>query len=141
MRNRLAKYLVVVAALSITIGILDRMFPPDQSRYREASLEILARDGEPLRVFTTRDGMLRLATLPDDVDPRYLNLLLQVEDRHFWRHPGVDPLALARAVWQLIRQGRCVRRLDIDNAGCQIALSAPTRCRWQANRHCPSYAA
>ena len=108
MRNRLAKYLVVVAALSITIGILDRMFPPDQSRYREASLEILARDGEPLRVFTTRDGMLRLATLPDDVDPRYLNLLLQVEDRHFWRHPGVDPLALARAVWQLIRQGHVV---------------------------------
>ena len=108
MRNRLAKYLVVVAALSITIGILDHMFPPDQSRYREASLEILARDGEPLRVFTTRDGMLRLATLPDDVEPRYLNLLLQVEDRHFWRHPGVDPLALARAVWQLIRQGHVV---------------------------------
>jgi membrane carboxypeptidase/penicillin-binding protein PbpC len=86
MRKRLAKYLVVVAALSITIGILDRVFPPDQSRYREASVEILARDGEPLRVFTTRDGMLRLATFPDDVDPRYLNLLLQVEDRHFWRH-------------------------------------------------------
>ena len=108
MRKRLAKYLVVVAALSITIGILDRVFPPDQSRYREASLEILARDGEPLRVFTTRDGMLRLATLPDDVDPRYLNLLLQVEDRHFWRHPGVDPLALARAVWQLTRHGHVV---------------------------------
>src|SRR5262249_39859312 len=81
---------------------------PDQSRYREASLEILARDGEPLRVFTTRDGMLRLATLPDDVDPHYLNLLLQVEDRRFWRHPGVDPLALARAVWQLIRHGHVV---------------------------------
>src|SRR5215467_8860506 len=109
MRKRLAKYLVVVAALSITIGILDRVFPPDQSRYREASLEILARDGEPLRVFTTRDCMLRLATSPDDVDPRYLNLLLQVEDRHFWRHPGVDPLALARAVWQLIRLTRRVR--------------------------------
>src|SRR5262249_57465911 len=108
MRKRLTKYLVVVAALSITIGILDRVFPPDQSRYREASLEILARDGEPLRVFTTRDGMLRLATLPDDVDPRYLNLLLQVEDRHFWRHPGVDPLALARAVWQLTRHGYVV---------------------------------
>ena len=84
------------------------MFPPDQSRYREASLEILARDGEPLRVFTTRDGMLRLATLPDDVDPRYLNLLLPVEDRHFWWHPGVDRLALARAVWQLTRHGHVV---------------------------------
>src|SRR5215831_16962033 len=108
MRERLAKYLVVVAALSITIGILGRAFPPDQSRYREASLEILARDGEPLRVFTTRDGMLRLATLPDDVDPHYLNFLLQVEDRHFWQHPGVDPLALARAAWQLTRHGHVV---------------------------------
>jgi hypothetical protein len=64
MRERLAKYLLVVGALSIAIGILDRLFPPDLTRYREASLEVLARDGEPLRVFTTRDGMLRLATCP-----------------------------------------------------------------------------
>jgi penicillin-binding protein 1C len=98
MRKHLTKCLIVVAALAITIGILDRVFPSDLSRYREASLEVLARDGEPLRVFTTHDGMLRLATFPDDVDPRYLKLLLQVEDQRFWRHPGVDPLALARAV-------------------------------------------
>ena len=108
MRKGLAKYLVVVGAVSITIGILDRVFPPDLSRYRETSLEILARDGEPLRVFTTHDGKLRLATSPEDVDAHYLDLLLQAEDRRFWRHPGVDPLALARAVWQLLRNGHVV---------------------------------
>jgi hypothetical protein len=40
MHKRLAKCMVVVAALSLTIGLLDRVFPPDQSRYREASLKI-----------------------------------------------------------------------------------------------------
>jgi len=35
--------------------------------------------------------------------PLYLDALLGYEDRWFWRHPGVNPLALARAAAQMLR--------------------------------------
>ncbi len=44
----------------------------------------------------------------DEVDPRFIAMLLAVEDRRFHRHMGVDPLALARAGLQLAARGRIV---------------------------------
>ena len=35
-------------------------------------------------------------------------MLIATEDHRFWRHPGVDPLALARALWQLATRGHIV---------------------------------
>jgi penicillin-binding protein 1C len=43
-----------------------------------------------------------------DVDPAYLKLLLAYEDQRFYSHRGVDPLALTRAVFQLITRGHIV---------------------------------
>jgi penicillin-binding protein 1C len=39
------------------------------------------------------------------VDPpaRVVRATLALEDRRFWHHPGVDPLAVLRAVWQHMR--------------------------------------
>src|SRR4030095_12769589 len=42
------------------------------------------------------------------VDPGYLKLLLAYEDRRFWSHAGVDPLALRRAALQFGRSGPIV---------------------------------
>src|SRR5205823_1082062 len=38
--------------------------------------------------------------------PRVVAATLAVEDRRFWRHPGVDPLAVVRGVGQNLRAGR-----------------------------------
>ncbi|MEM9429691.1 MAG: penicillin-binding protein 1C [Pseudomonadota bacterium] len=59
------------------------------------SEEVLGRDGALLAVFTAEDGRWRLA--PATVDPDYIDLLIAYEDQRFYRHPGVDPLALMRA--------------------------------------------
>ena len=40
--------------------------------------------------------------------PSYLKLLLAYEDRRFYSHHGVDPLALGRAAWQLVTRGHIV---------------------------------
>ena len=67
---------------------------------------VLDRDGHLLRAFTTPEGRWRLDAKPEDVSPTYLALLFAFEDRRFWRHPGIDPLAIGRAVLQAIAHGK-----------------------------------
>lgn len=72
------------------------------------SPEVRDREGRLLRAFTVADGRWRLAVRLEDVDPRYVELLLAYEDRRFRRHGGVDPRAVIRAGWQAVRHGRVV---------------------------------
>ncbi len=90
------------------VVVADRVFPPDLSRLRDLSLAVQARDGAVLDVLTSRDGFWRLPAAVPDVDPRFVALLLATEDKRFWRHHGVDPLAMLRAGWQLATRGHVV---------------------------------
>jgi penicillin-binding protein 1C len=45
---------------------------------------------------------------PEDVDPLYLKMLFTFEDRRFYWHFGVDPIALLRAAVQLGWEGKIV---------------------------------
>ena len=77
--------------------------------YRDlASAVVTARDGTPLR--TTLGGAeTRAVWIPlSEVSPLLIDASLAAEDRRFRRHPGVDPLALARAAWIDLRAGRIV---------------------------------
>ena len=74
----------------------------------ETSVEIRDRAGEMLRVYTVDDGRWRLAVSPEEVDPRYLDMLIAYEDKRFFRHVGVDFLAMLRAGGQALRHGRVV---------------------------------
>ena len=69
---------------------------------------MLDRDGRLLRAYATPDGRWRLPATVDDVDPRFLEMLLAYEDRRFREHHGVDPLALVRAAVQFVGNGRIV---------------------------------
>ncbi|MCI5224724.1 MAG: penicillin-binding protein 1C, partial [Candidatus Electrothrix sp. AR4] len=95
---------------------LPETFPPP------CSSRIVDRHGTLLRLFTTKDGYWRLparldsrdgppnvgTTINTSVDPEFIRLLLAYEDKRFWFHRGVDPLALGRALVQFITQGRVV---------------------------------
>ena len=96
-----------VAFLS-SLLILDFAFPPPLPKARDTSTLVVARDGTPLRAFADRDGVWRYPATPESVSPLYLQALLNYEDRHFYRHPGVNPWALLRAGGQWIRGGRIV---------------------------------
>ena len=65
------------------------------------------RGGELLGARIAEDGQWRFPPC-DTVPARYAAALIQFEDRHFRWHPGVDPLALARALWSNLREGRVV---------------------------------
>ena len=74
----------------------------------ETSVEVLDRHGALLRAYTVGDGTWRLATPRDAIDPRYIAMLIRYEDKRFFRHHGVDPVALARALAQALRNGGIV---------------------------------
>ena len=95
-RRSVAALALGLAGLPIAALALDRLCPPDLSRLTP-SLTVLDRHGTLLRAFPTADGQWRLPVETAAVSPDYLRLLLATEDRRFYHHPGVDPLALARA--------------------------------------------
>jgi penicillin-binding protein 1C len=100
--------LVGVAALCGAAWALDRVFPPDMTRFETRAREVTARDGRLLAVWPAPGGMWRLRTRAEDVPPHLIELLIAAEDRRFQAHPGVDPIALARAAVQWARAGRVV---------------------------------
>ncbi len=83
--------------------------PLPLAQARQVSTTIIDRNGKLLRAYAMADGRWRLPVdAKKDVDPTYLNLLLAYEDQRFRTHAGVDPLALARAAYQLVTRGHIV---------------------------------
>ncbi|MBA4793537.1 MAG: penicillin-binding protein 1C [Phenylobacterium sp.] len=76
---------------------LDALFPPDLSRGERASPVALDRRGAWLRALPVEDGRWRIRADLERTDPAFVKRLIAVEDARFWIHPGVDPLAVARA--------------------------------------------
>jgi len=74
----------------------------------QTSQEVLDRDGRLLRLYTVEDGRWRLGVGVDAVDPVYVDMLIAYEDKRFYRHAGVDPLALLRAAGQALWNGEIV---------------------------------
>jgi len=69
---------------------------------------VLAEDGTPLWRFADANGVWRYPVQTSEVSPYYLDALLTYEDRWFYQHPGINPLALARATWQNLTGARVV---------------------------------
>ncbi len=99
---------ITIAAIFVLAILLDRLFPLPLPDANGGSTVVLAHDGTPLRAFPDLDGAWRYPVTPDEVSPLYLQALLTYEDRWFYRHPGVNPIALARAFAQLVRHGHIV---------------------------------
>lgn len=72
------------------------------------SVALLDRDGHLLSARVAADGQWRLTAGSAALDPRFETCLLRFEDRHFHHHPGINPVALWRAVWQNVRAWRVV---------------------------------
>lgn len=80
----------------------------ERARGLETSRQVLDRSGGLLRPFPIADGRWRLAVRLEEVDPRFIEMLIAYEDSRFYSHPGIDPLAVLRAAWQWASHGRIV---------------------------------
>lgn len=111
---------LAIAALLLLASAwtLDRAFPPNLARVDSVGAEILDRQGRLVAVLPAPGGVWRLRTSVADVSRPFLDLLVQTEDRRFWTHPGVDPLAALRAAGQWLRAGHVV------SGGSTLAMQA-----------------
>ncbi|TXI35839.1 MAG: peptidoglycan glycosyltransferase PbpC [Aquipseudomonas alcaligenes] len=103
--KRWRRRLALIALPLALLWLADRLFPlplPEDGLARV----VLAEDGTPLWRFADAEGVWRYPVATDEVSPYYLEALLTYEDRWFYRHPGVNPLALGRAAWQNLSGGR-----------------------------------
>ncbi|RMT88504.1 hypothetical protein ALP39_00496 [Pseudomonas marginalis pv. marginalis] len=102
-RWTLATLLLVIALLWLADRIWPLPLPKD-----DLARVVLAEDGTPLWRFADANGVWRYPVQTSDVSPYYLDAVLTYEDRWFYQHPGVNPLALARATWQNLTGARVV---------------------------------
>ncbi|HML12827.1 MAG TPA: penicillin-binding protein 1C [Xanthobacteraceae bacterium] len=98
----LAAVIAIAAAWIVSLG------PAPGGQDLDVSTVVVARDGQLLRPYATSEGRWRLPATGESVDPRYVAALIAYEDKRFFDHAGVDLRALARAGWQLLRNGRVI---------------------------------
>jgi penicillin-binding protein 1C len=106
--RRTAAALACGVLAAAALFALDRAYPPGLVRLDAPGTAIRDASGEVLALRPAPGGVWRFRTGAGDVPPFLLRLLVSVEDRRFWAHPGVDPLAAARAAAQAAQAGRIV---------------------------------
>ncbi len=106
-RTSAALALLVAAAAVVTV-VLSYALPLPERLLEPGSPMVQYRDGHPAHVFLSPDDKWRVDARLDDIDPRYVEALLRFEDKRFFLHPGVDPLAILRAATLNLLRGRVV---------------------------------
>jgi penicillin-binding protein 1C len=104
----IAASIAIIAVVCAAVYWVFSLGPAPLGQGLALSALVVDRDGKLLRPYATPEGRWRLPATRENVDPRFLELLLAYEDKRFNTHHGVDPLALGRALVQLIAQGRIV---------------------------------
>lgn len=108
-RRRWRRLLMAAATLSLLLGLLlatlplpmERVDLPQAYRYHD-------RNGDLLSVLISSDGFFRMSTGREEIPELFVKALLTHEDRHFYHHPGVNPLAVLRAALSNVRAGGVV---------------------------------
>ncbi len=105
------KRLVISAAVLLVIFLmLDWLspLPIDDFTERRFAQVVVDKNGLPLRSFPDKQGVWRYPVELKDISPLYLEALINYEDRYFYQHFGVNPLAVIRALSQRIVHGEWV---------------------------------
>src|SRR5688572_1099655 len=105
MRGRLTRTRVIVGLLAILVAL--RLWPHASLEARVSrSTGVWSADGQVLRVTLAADEQYRLWVPLEEIAPVLVEAVLLKEDRWFYWHPGVNPMALTRAAARTYRGNR-----------------------------------
>lgn len=116
---------VLFVLLAIAYSCLPKpdLLPPDL----EFSRTVLDRDGNVIFLTTTSQGMLRLPATMDQISPEMLEATLEMEDRRFFGHHGVDVRSILRAGWGVVSRQRLGGGSTITMQLCRLRWGLRTR--------------
>jgi penicillin-binding protein 1C len=98
------RWLRMVCAVLMTLFITYALIP-DADLYPSVfrfSRTLEDRNGQLLHLTLTADGKYRRYMPLTEISPDLIAATLELEDRHFYQHPGVNPMSLMRATWGAI---------------------------------------
>lgn len=81
---------------------------PNHRLFPLSSTLVFDRDRKLMYAFTSKDDMWRIRTSLDGISPVLQKFLIGYEDRCFYWHPGVNPIAIIRAFRENTAQRRVV---------------------------------
>ena len=105
---------IIVSALLLLAAVfllVLRLTPyPELAAFRARSWGLVIEDasGAVLRVVPAPDGVKREWAGLDELPPGAVRIFVRAEDRRFYVHPGIDPLAIAASALRNFRAGRTV---------------------------------
>ncbi len=116
MKIRIKIWWLLLAAAALFFLYLLIPLPGEKPEF-DYSQVIYARDTTFLRVFLNEDEQWCLPPdLQQEIPSNLKSATLQFEDRYFFQHPGVNPVALARALYLNIKFG------EIRSGGSTITM-------------------
>src|ERR1041385_3011468 len=97
--TRFFKWLGVgIASLAILFFMLNWIFPlPDKIEY---STIITDSKGDVINAYLTSDQKWRMKTELNEISPLLQKTIVAKEDRYFYSHPGINPIAMTRAAFK-----------------------------------------
>lgn len=100
----LKRLAIVIAALVVLFFLLNWLFPvPDKVEY---SVIVTDRKGEVVHAYLTSDQKWRMKTTLEEISPLLKKTIVEKEDHYFYRHIGINPLAITRALFKNILRGK-----------------------------------
>ncbi|MGI6345397.1 MAG: transglycosylase domain-containing protein [Bacillota bacterium] len=85
----------VLTALAVILLLAYVTFWPLETPQQPLATTILAQDGQ---VLTTIYEDYRYPVALEDISQDFLDAVIAVEDSRFYRHPGIDPIRLGKAI-------------------------------------------
>ena len=120
------RFIKIITGLVIA-GIFAIMLAPMPVFHAPISTVVEAADGTLLGARVAADGQWRFPP-PDSLPDKYVTCLINYEDRYFRWHPGVNPVAVARALIGNIRAG------EIVSGGSTITMQVARMARGNPDR-------
>lgn len=121
MARHLRRGLVLSVAAVLGLSLIWYVFAPKPELIPDwtHSKAFYARDGQLLRLTLSHDQQYRLWQSLDNIPKEFQQATLLYEDQYFYRHPGVNPIALLRATYSSYFSGG--RRMGASTITMQLA--------------------
>ena len=128
---KISKRLLAIAiALFLLFLTLNIFFPlPDKIEY---STIITDNKGEVVHAFLTNDEKWRMKTDLSEISPLLRKTIVAKEDKYFFQHPGINPVAMVRAFFKNIF--RMKRTSGASTITMQVAKGLEPRSRTYLNK-------